>query len=140
MVVALLAALIVTVSGVLTVPGVGPVVVGISRTIPASDWFGLSSQVPGVGAGEVAFPGVLVVVHPGRDLLHWDRNDARLKNRMRIDASYVLVVLLAGLSEIFSVSLSPLVPRVEVPGSVNALWVFLLISNPCLLKSFRKAG
>ena len=125
LVAASIAALVMAVSGVLAVPGVGPVVVGISRLIPASDWFGLSSQVPGVGAGEVALPGVLVVVHPRRDLLHRYRNDTRLKNWMWVDASDVLIVLLTGLSEIFSVSLSPLVPRVEVPGSVNAFWVTL---------------
>ena len=120
---ALIAALVMAVSGVLTVPGVGPVVVGVSGLIPASDWFRLSSQVPGVGAGEVALSGVLVVVHPGWDLRHWDRNDLRLKNWMWVDAANILVVLFAGLSEIFSVSLSPLVPRVEVQGSVNAFWM-----------------
>ena len=134
LVAALLAASIVTVSGVLTVPGVGPVVVGISRTIPASDWFGLSSQVPGVGAGEVPFPGVLVVVHAGRDLLHRDRNDAGLKDWMRVNTADILIVLFAGLSEILS--LSPLVPRVEVPGSVNAFWISLFISKSSLLKTF----
>ena len=129
----LLAALIMAVSGVLAVPGVGPVVVGISRLFPASDWFRLSSQVPGVGVGEVAFPGVLVVVHPGRDLLHRDRNDAGLKDWMRVNTADILIVLFARLSEIFS--LSHLVPRVEVPGSVNALWMSLLISKTSLLKS-----
>ena len=136
MVAASFAALVMAVSGVLAVPGVGPVVVGVSGVIPASNWFGLSSQVPGVGAGEVALPGVLVIVHPGRNLLHRDRNDAGLKDWMRINTADILIVLFAGLSEIFSVSLSPLVPRVEVPGSVNALWVFLLISDPGLLESF----
>ena len=135
LVAALLAASIVTVSGVLTVPGVGPVVVGISRLIFASDWFGLASQVPGVGAGEVAFPGVLVVVHPGRDLLHRDRDDPGLEDWMRVNATNVLIMLFAGLSEIFSVSLSSLDPRVEVPGSVNALWIPFLIPDSSLLKS-----
>ena len=133
LVAASIAALIVAVSGVLAVPGVSSVVVGISGMISASDWFGLASQVPGVGAGEVPFPGVLVVVHACRDLRHRDRNDARLENRMRIDASDILVMLLTSLSEIFS--LSPLVPRVEVPGSVNAFWMALLISKTSLLKS-----
>lgn len=128
------------VSGVLAVPGVGPVVVGISGVIPASNWFGLSSQVPGVGVGEISFPGVLVVVHPGRDLLHRDRDDPGLEDWMRVNATNVLIMLFAGLSEIFSVSLSPLVPRVEVPGSVNALWMSLLISKTSLLKSLRQAG
>ena len=138
MVAASFAALVMAVSGVLAVPGVGPVVVGISGVIPASNWFGLSSQVPGVGAGEVAFPGVLVVVHPRRDLLHRDRDDSGLENWMWIDASDILVVLLTSLSEIFS--LSPLVPRVEVPGSVNAFWMALLISKSSLLKSFGQTG
>ena len=133
MVAASFAALVMTVSGVLAVPGVGPGVVGISGMLSASDWLGLASQVPGVGAGEVPFPGVLVVVHPRRDLLHRDRDDPGLENRMRIDASDILVVLLTRLSEIFS--LSHLVPRVEVPGSVNALWMSLLISKTSLLKS-----
>ena len=131
-----IAALVMAVSGVLAVPGVGPVVVGISGVIPASDRFGLASQVPGVGAGEVSFPGVLVVVHPGRDLLHRDRNDAGLKDWMRVNTADILIMLFAGLSEIFSVSLSLLVPRVEVPGSVNAFWVTLFISKSGLLKTF----
>ena len=136
LVAASIAALVMAVSGVLAVPGVGPVVVGISGVIPASDWFRLSSQVPGVGVGEVAFPGVLVIVHPGRNLLHRDRNNSRLENWMWVDAANVLVVLLASLPEIFSVSLSPLDPRVEVPGSVNAFWISLFISKSSLLKMF----
>jgi len=136
MVAASFAALVMAVSGVLAVPGVGPVVVGVSGVIPASDWFGLSSQVPGVGVGEVAFPGVLVVVHAGRDLLHRDRDDSGLEDWMRIDASDVLVVLLTSLSEIFSVSLSSLDPRVEVPGSVNAFWMPFFISKSSLFKTF----
>ena len=135
MVAASFAALVMAVSGVLAVPGVGPVVVGISGMIPASDWFGLASQVPGVGAGEVSFPGVLVVVHPGRDLLHRDRDDPGLEDWMRVDATNVLIMLFAGLSEIFSVSLSSLVPRVEVPGSVDAFWIPFLIPDSSLLKS-----
>ena len=135
MVAASFATLVMAVSGVLAVPGVGPVVVGISRLFPASDWFRLSSQVPGVGVGEVAFPGVLVVVHPGRDLLHRDRNDAGLKDWMRVNTADILIVLFAGLSEIFSVSLSPLVPRVEVPGSVDAFWIPFLIPDSSLLKT-----
>ena len=135
LVAASIAALLVAVSGVLAVPGVSSVVVGISGLIPASDWFGLASQVPGVGAGEVPFPGVLVVVHACRDLRHRDRNDARLENRMWVEAADILIVLLTGLSEIFSVSLSPLDPRVEVPGSVNAFWIAILISKSGLLKS-----
>ena len=135
MVAASFAALVMAVSGVLAVPGVGPVVVGISGMIPASDWFGLASQVPGVGAGEVPFPGVLVVVHPRRDLLHRDRDDPGLEDWMRVNATNVLIVLFAGLSKIFSVSLSSLVPRVEVPGSVNAFWNAILISKSGLLKS-----
>ena len=133
MVAASFATLVMAVSGVLAVPGVGPVVVGVSGVIPASDWFGLSSQVPGVGVGEVAFPGVLVIVHPCRDLRYRDRDDPGLEDWMRIDASNILIVLLTRLSEIFS--LSHLVPRVEVPGSVNALWMSLLISKTSLLKS-----
>ena len=136
LVAASIAALVMAVSGVLAVPGVGPVVVGISGMIPASGWFGLSSQVPGVGAGEVPFPGVLVVVHACRDLRHRDRNDARLENRMWVETADILVVLFAGLSEIFSVSLSPLDPRVEVPGSVNAFWISLFVSKSSLLKTF----
>ena len=126
------------VSGVLAVPGVSAVVVGISRLIPASDLFGLSSQVPGVGAGEIALPGVLVVVHACRDLRHRDRNDSGLEDWMRVDASDVLIVLLTGLPEAFSLSLP--VPRVEVPGSVNAFWMALLISKTSLLKSLGQTG
>ena len=140
MVAASFAALVMTVSGVLAVPGVGPVVVGISGMLSASDWLGLASQVPGVGAGEVPFPGVLVVVHACRDLRHRDRNDARLENRMWVETADILVVLFAGLSEIFSVSLSSLDPRVEVPGSVNALWMPFFISKSSLLESLRQAG
>ena len=136
MVAASFAALVMAVSGVLAVPGVGPVVVGVSGVIPASDLFGWSSQVPGVGVGEVAFPGVLVIVHPGRDLLHRDRNNSRLENGMWIDAANILVVLFTSLPEIFSVSLSSLDPRVEVPGSVNAFWVTFFISKSSLLKTF----
>ena len=135
MVAASFAALVMAVSGVLAVPGVGPVVVGVSGVIPASDWFGLSSQVPGVGVGEVALPGVLVVVHPRGNLRHRDRDDPRLKDWMRVNAANVLIMLFAGLSEIFSVSLSSLVPRVEVPGSVNAFWIPFLIPDSSLLKS-----
>ena len=135
---ALLAALVMAVSGVLAVPGVGPVVVGVSGVIPASDWFGLSSQVPGVGVGEVAFPGVLVVVHACRDLRHRDWNDTRLKNWMWVEAADILVVLFAGLSEIFS--LRSLVPRIEVPGNFNAFWVAILISETGLLKSLGQTG
>ena len=138
LVAASIAALLVAVSGVLVVPGVSSVVVGISGWIPASDWFGLASQVPGVGAGEVPFPGVLVVVHACRDLRHRDRNDARLENRMWVEAADILVVLFAGLSEILSVSLGPLVPQVEVPGSVNAFWVSILISKPGLFEPLRQ--
>ena len=140
LVAASIAALVMAISGVLAVPGVGPVVVGVSGVIPASDWFGLSSQVPGVGAGEVAFPGVLVVVHPRRDLLHRYRDDPGLEDWMRVNAANVLVVLLACLPEILSISLSPLDPRVEVPGSVNAFWVAILISETGLLKSLGQTG
>ena len=138
MVAASFAALVMAVSGVLAVPGVGPVVVGISGWIPASAWFGLASQVPGVGAGEVPFPGVLVVVHPRRDLLHRDRDDPGLEDWMRVNATNVLIVLFAGLSEILSISLGPLVPQVEVPGSVNAFWVSILISKPGLFEPLRQ--
>ena len=132
---AVVTASVAAVSGVLAVPGVSPIVVVISRVISASDLIGSTSQVPGVGVGEVALSGVLVVVHPGWDLRHWDRNDLRLENWMRVDAANVLVVLLASLSKILSVSLSSLVPRVEVPGSVNAFWMSFLISKTSLLKS-----
>ena len=137
---AVVTASVAAVSGVLAVPGVSPIVVVISRVISASDLIGSTSQVPGVGVGEVALSGVLVVVHPGWDLRHWDRNDLRLENGMRVDAANVLVMLLAGLSKILSVSLSPLVPRVEVPGSVNAFWVAILISETGLLKSLGQTG
>ena len=137
---ALLMALIVPVSGVLAVPGVGPVVVGVSGMISAFVPIGLSSLVPGVGAGKIAFPRVLVIVHSCGNLRHWDRNDARLENWVWVDASDILVVLLTSLSEILSVSLSPLVPRVEVPGSVNAFWMTFLISDPGLLESFGQAS
>ena len=128
-----IAALVMAVSGVLAVPGVGPVVVGVSGVIPASNWFGLSSQVPGVGVGEIAFPGVLVIVHPGRNLLHRDRNNSRLENWMWVEAANILVMLLAGLPEIFS--LHSLVPRIEVPGNFDAFWVSILISKTGLLES-----
>ena len=59
---------------------------------------------------------------------------------MRINTVDVPVVLLTGLSETLSISLSPLVPRVEVPGSVNAFWMALLISKTSLLESLRQAG
>ena len=133
MVAASFAALVMAVSGVLAVPGVGPVVVGVSGVIPASNRFGLSSQVPGVGVGEVAFPGVLVIVHPGRNLLHRDRNNSRLENWMWVDAANILVMLLAGLPEILS--LHSLVPRIEVPGNFDAFWVSILISKTGLLES-----
>ena len=131
---ALFIALVVAVSGVLTVPGVSSVVVGISGMISTTNLIRSSSQVPGVGVGEVALPGVLVVVHPRRDLLHRDRDDPGLEDWMWVDAANVLVVLLTSLPEIFP--LSPLVPRVEVPGSVNAFWVTLFISKSGLLKTF----
>ena len=122
-----------TVSGVLSVPGVGPVVVGISRLISASDWFGLASQVPRVGAGEVSFSGVLVVVHSRRNLRHRNRNDSGLEDWMRVDAANIPVVLLASLPEILS--LHSLVPRIEVPGNFDAFWVLFLISETGLLES-----
>ena len=138
LVAASIAALVMAVSGVLAVPGVGPVVVGVSGVIPASNWFGLSSQVPGVGVGEVAFPGVLVIVHPGRNLLHRDRNNSRLENWMWVDAANILVMLLAGLPEILS--LHSLVPRIEVPGNFDAFWVSILISKTGLLESLGQTG
>ena len=55
---------------------------------------------------------------------------------MWVEAADILIVLLTGLSEIFSVSLSPLVPLVEVPGSVYTFWVLFLISETGLLESF----
>ena len=58
-----------------------------------------------------------------------------MEDWMRVNATNVLIVLFAGLSKIFSVSLSSLVPRVEVPGSVNAFWIAILISKSGLLKS-----
>ena len=133
LVAALLAASIVTVSGVLTVPGVGPVVVGISRMISAAVPIGLSSQVPRVAVGEVAFPGILVVVHSRRNLRHRNRNDSGLEDWMRVDAANIPVVLLASLSEILS--LHSLVPRIEVPGNFDAFWVLFLISETGLLES-----
>ena len=135
LVAASIAALVMAVSGVLAVPGVGPVVVGVSGMISAAVPIGLSSQVPRVAVGEVAFPGILVVVHSCRNLRHRNRNDSGLEDWVRIDTANIPVVLLASLSEILSISLSPLVPRVEVPGSVYAFWVSILISKTGLLKS-----
>ena len=132
---ALFAALVMAVSGVLAVPGVGPVVVGVSGMISAAVPIGLSSQVPRVAVGEVAFPGILVVVHSRRNLRHRNRDDSGLEDWVRINAANIPVVLLASLSEILSVSLGSLVPRAEVPGSVNAFWVPFLISDSGLLKT-----
>ena len=123
---------------VASLSGVATVVVAVPGASSAAVLIGVAAQVPGVPASEIAFSGVLIVVHPCGDLRHRIRDDLRLEHWMGIKTADVLIMLLTGLSEILSLSL--LDPRIEIPGSSYALWMMFLISETGLLELFGKTG